>query len=88
MITEQELKNLGNKIKTIFYRPNNSLFTITIAKVFKENNVGYVVVSNDSLRKNFMSSAQQIYYFGKKNVDFKTFKTTKSAIDYINKLKK
>ena len=88
MITEQELKNLGNKIRTLQYKPNqNSLFNIPIAKVFKEDKIGYIVISAESLRNNFMSSAQQIYIFGKKNVDYKVFKTANSAIKYINSLK-
>jgi len=81
-----DLKSIGNKILTIQYRPKKALFTVPIAKVFKEKE-GYIVISAKTLRRKVLMSAQQIYYGGKKNVDYKVFKTISSTEKYINKLK-
>ena len=83
----ENLKNIGNSILTIQLRPQKALFTIPVAKVFKETE-GYIVINAKTLRDKFLQSAQQIYYYGKKNVDYKVFKTVSATEKYINKLKK
>jgi hypothetical protein len=83
----ENLKNIGNSILTIQLRPQKALFTIPVAKVFKETE-GYIVINAQTLRDKFLQSTRQIYYYGKKNVDYKVFKTVLAAEKYINKLKK
>ena len=80
-----ELKNIGNKIISLYYGKKDSLMRVPVGKVFKEKE-GYIVLSAAQIRNKFMMSAQEIYYYGKKDVDFKVFTTATATKKYINTL--
>lgn len=84
-MTLTELKNIGNKIVALYYGKKDSLVKIPVGKVMKEKE-GYVVFTADQIRNKFMMSTQEIYYYGKKNVDFKVFTTATAAKKYIDTL--
>lgn len=84
-MTLTELKNIGNKIVPIYYGKTGSLFRVPICKVFKEKE-GYIVLTAQQIRSKFMMSTREIYYEGKKNVDFKVFTTATAAKKYIDSL--
>jgi hypothetical protein len=84
-MTLNELKNIGNKIVSIYYGRKESLAKIPVGKVFKEKD-DYIVLTANQIRNKFMMSTQQIYYYGKKDVDFKVFKTATAAKKYIDSL--
>jgi len=82
----QEIKDIKNGIISINKKLNEySLMTVPIAKIFKEKDE-YIVINAAQSRAKFMQSTYQIYVFGKKNVDYKCFKTPIAAYNYIKKL--
>jgi hypothetical protein len=84
-MTLTKLKNIGNKIVVFYYGIKGSLMKVPVAKVFKEKE-GYVVLTAAQIRNKFMMSTKEIYYYGKKNVDFKVFTTATAAKKYIDSL--
>lgn len=84
-MTLTELKNIGNNIVTFSYGIKGSLMKVPVGKVFKEKE-GYIVLTAAQIRNKFMMATQEIYYYGKKNVDFKVFTTASAAKKYIDSL--
>ena len=84
-MTLTELKNIGNKIVLFYIGIKGSLIKVPVGKVMKEKE-GYIVFTAQQIRNKFMMSTQEIYYYGKKNVDFKVFTTATATKKYIDSL--
>ena len=83
-MTTQEIKDLAqNKIRTISVKVGNFGSSMQF-KVMKEKGE-IIVVTRKGLLK-YLGNAEYAYYSGKKNVDYKTFKTAESASKFINQI--
>ena len=86
-ISIAELNNIGNKIINVDYRRKGALFSIPIASVMKSfDNKKFIVITAETKRSKMMMSTQQIYAYGKKNVDYYEFDTAKQTKSFIDKI--
>jgi hypothetical protein len=84
MYTKQFFEDLNPKKIHSVKKQIGLLASTTVAKVFINRDVYYVLTRTGFL--NYMGDAQRACIYGKKNIDFKEFKTAQSVSNYINKL--
>lgn len=84
MYTIKQIENLNpQKIHSI-KKQIGLLASVTVAKVFINRGIFYVLTKEGFL--NYMGDAQRACIYGKKNADYKEFKTAQQTANYINKI--
>jgi hypothetical protein len=85
MYTTEEIKNLNPKKIYSITQKVGLLGSATLLKIyiddFQKNRFYNVVTRNGIL--NYFGNAQKAVIYGKKNIDFKTFKTPEAAAKFI-----